>query len=47
MPTYRTQGCGNQTSTAARRYCDECREIRKAPNVERPGGGEAIFIASR
>lgn len=37
MATCKTQGCTNQTATGARRYCDECREIRKAPNAERPG----------
>jgi HIRAN domain len=37
MAICKTPGCSNETATAARHYCDECREIKKAPNVSRPG----------
>jgi tetratricopeptide (TPR) repeat protein len=32
-----TKGCGKYLSGAARRYCDECREVRAAPNTFREG----------
>jgi hypothetical protein len=32
-----TEGCSKPVGSDARRYCDECREIREAPNVMRPG----------
>ncbi len=33
----KTKGCTKAVSTDARQYCDECREIRSAPNVHRNG----------
>jgi hypothetical protein len=42
----KTEGCTNETATPARHYCEECREIRKAPNVLRRGDliGSKLFF---
>lgn len=42
----KTAGCTNLTSTAARQYCDLCRELRAAPNAYRDGDimGEKLFF---
>jgi hypothetical protein len=42
----KTAGCTNMKSTAARQYCDLCRELRAAPNALRPEDiiGEKLFF---